>query len=329
MSIHNKFSLIVILGVSFLLTSCAKTKEEEVLSAVREARYFLNSSQCQAAQDALEDIGQQKDDAAYVATYASALACKGGYSDLDITSNFSNIQTGAGFLGSFATFTSSNETAVDAVTYTSLLESIDYIITADVATGGNPETVKRLTNFGRTGGNDLSMQALFMTVVALGKYIALYGNTDATGKKGTGTFSNTKCMAGYDNALIVAGMAVPGAGKLNLSGCDEPDKGHPELLPANAKYKRRLCEGIILFNNLLDILGNIQLSGNSSLGNLDDVFDALDDVLNNSGVAIPGLSTIITNTQKMRSLTACEDAAVSADDLQIYFGIILENGLSI
>jgi hypothetical protein len=324
--------LFFILMISNLI-SCAKTDEEAIRSAVREARYFLTSSDCSNAKSVLDDVGEQKDNAEYVAVYSSAIACSSGYTDLgtaigNLTSiNTADQSTGAGFIKSFAAFASSNETAADQTTFTKLFEGIRYILEADSAT---PSTIGRLANFGTKAGNDLSMQALLMTTVAFGKWFAYYGNADSAGTKGAGSPAVNICIFSYTQA-----DAVTYVNDLNPSGCSASgSEGHDELEGAvtAAVIKTRMCEGIYLYNNLVDILSNLSLSSNSSLGSLSAMATLFDSVNAaavfaettyvpdiNSEVAYQNSIPIVRD---VTSMSACE--ALNINRIQKYYAILME-----
>jgi hypothetical protein len=311
------------------IISCAKTDDEEVQSAIREARYFLTSSECSSAKSVLDGVGAQKDNAEYVAVYSSSLACSAGYGDLKTAiGNLTSIDTsgagGAGFIKSFAGFDSSNETAADQPTYTYLLAAIRYILEADSAT---PSTTGRIANYGASPGNDLSMQALFMTTVAFGKWFGYYGNADATGTKGAGVDGND-CIFSYTQADAVAYITGANPGGCSATGTE----GHDDLeAPVTAAaVKTRLCEGIYLYNNMVDILSNLSLSSNSSLGNLSSMATLFTNVVaaaelleSGGGFNTEGAyANSITEIKTITSITACE--ALNVNKIQKFYAILLE-----
>jgi hypothetical protein len=305
--------------------SCAKTDEEAIRSAIREAHYHLTNSDCSDAKDVLDEVGEQKDNADYVAAYASALACTASYQDLNIIDNLTSIDTsdanGLGFITSFAAFATSNETAADQVTYTGILDAIRYILEADTST---PSTSGRLSEYGTTAGNDLSMQALYMITVAFGKFFNHYGDADSTGTKGAD--GNNDCVYSYTHV-----DAAQFVNDNSPSGCTASgSEGSADLEAPNSAtvIQTRLCEGLYLFNNLRDILGGIELSSSSTLGNLTSVETLLDTVISN----LEGLETGYNNDatyansisaiKGVTSMTACE--ALDIERLEKFYAIVFE-----
>lgn len=330
---HGLWSLLFI----FIFISCAKTDEEEINSALREARYHLTSMDCSKAKEVLDEVGQQKDNADYVSVYASAIACEAGYTDLGTAiNNLTNITTTTvGLLNSFAAFESSNETEADAATYSKIVEAIRYIVEADG--GVRPNTNTRKTTYGTNDGNDLSMQALLMTTVAVGKYFAFYGNTDTNGIKGSGSVDGgSTCIGFYPfNALLNTDLADGDLDPSGIStnGCTSANSGHAQLDPGTIDadtVKRRMCEGIFLFNNLFEILENVDLATNDSLGEIDQVPTLINDILNaaqinESAATWRGSTTAVSDLRDETSLANC----IAADDadIQKYFVLIFETGL--
>lgn len=323
---HSVVKLTFILLTAMSLFSCAKTDDEAVKSAIREARYFLTSSNCDNAIDILDDVGTQSDNAAYVSVYASAIACSSGYTELgtalgNLTSiDTSNQGAGLGFIKSFAGFPSSNETAADEETYTKILEAIRYILEADSA---QPSTTGRLSNFGTKAGNDLSMQALLMTTVALGKWFAYYGDADASGTKGAG--GNNACIFSYTNA-----NAVSYVNDASPSGCVATGtEGHVDLESpvTDETIKRRMCEGIYLFNNLVDIISFIDLSSNPVLGSLSSMGTLFNNVIS-AAETIESTSynstfaNSVTAVKSVTSMNACD--ALDINQIQKFYAILLE-----
>jgi hypothetical protein len=324
----TQLNLFVLPCLCFALFSCAKTPEQELESALNEARYHLNTMNCSRALDALGAISEDKTDPDFVSVMASAIACNAGYTDTTAITNLTNINiSSAAFLGSFAAFPTSNETAADAASYSKILEGITYILDAD--TGLTPSTTKRLSDYGTAAGNDLSMQALMMISVAMGKYFAYYGNTNTAGLKGAGTAGNG-CIAFYPfDASVNTTIVNDEAGPDLFGSCNNATDGHADLDTgggvAAITVKRRMCEGIILFNNLFEILSNIDLSSNSTLGNLTSVSTTLQTLFTASQTAetlVPWGATAVTDMQGMTSQTACE--AESDANIQRYYVLLFE-----
>ena len=307
------------------LSSCARTNDVEVASAIREARYHLTTGDCSKAKDILDDVDADSDDGEFVSVMASAIACAAGYTDTKALLNLENIDATAttSFLGSFASFTTSDETSADAASYSKIKEALDYLLEADGGT--SPSTINRLDKFGTSRGSDLSMQALFMGTVALGKFFAYYGNTDSVGVKGNGSGSNG-CITNYlTNAQMNADLVADNGGANLWSSCDSGADGHPDLDSAtlsNAVYKRRMCEGIVIFNNIADILSNLTIDlpdTNVDFTQISDLFDdiytAAFNLASSRGWGNAGAP--ILSLQDVTSQSTCE--SFSNNDLEIFY----------
>lgn len=276
-----KFQSIFYLFFLALFIACAKTDEAAVRSAIQEAKYFLNTSDCSSAKSVLEDVDFQEDNASYISTYASAQACVAGYTELDTLfgGNLSNISS-ASLITSLAAFDSSNDTIEDSVAYTALDAAITTLLSYDDST--SPSTISRNAKFGTKQSGDLSMQAMYLLFVQIGKHFALYGNAEhaadpPTGVKGGGTFGNS-CIYSYTTqdavefvtdfgALSQLGSCTAASGTQGSDFLEAPETA--------ADIKRRLCQGIVYFNNLLDILSNMTLPGSDSLGDVSNISTAL------------------------------------------------------
>ena len=83
------------LNLTFLLLifcfSCAKTPEQEIISAKKEALYFLTEGDCSSAKDALDAITPDGDDASYYSLYASVYQCFGNIKQLDILTDLATL----------------------------------------------------------------------------------------------------------------------------------------------------------------------------------------------------------------------------------------------
>ena len=315
----------------FILISClASTDEEEVRSAIAEAHYYLDSSNCSKAKSVLDDVGQQKNNADYVSVYASSIACVAGYKDIEVALNnltsidTSDQSTGVGFISSFAGFPSSSEIAPDQASYSKIFEAIQYILEADSA---SPSTVNRLSKYGNSDGNDLSMQALIMTTVAFGKWFAYYGNADASGTKGAGANgAGHSCVFSYTQA-----DAVNYINAINPSGCSATgSEGSDDLeTPVSTTViQRRMCEGLVMFNNMVDILSNINLSSSSSLGQLSSMSTLFTNVISGAETAETTFNTegayanSVSTLKNVRGLAECE--ALDLNRIQKFYAILLE-----
>lgn len=314
------------------IISCAKTDEALVRSAVQEAKYHLSGRDCSKAMSALNDVSFQEDNADYISTYASAQACEAGYAELSLfTGSLSNIDASdGGLLRSLAAFESSNETQPDSSTYEALHNAITTLISYDGTT--SPSTASRSSKFGEKKAGDLSMQAMYLLLVQIGKHFALYGNGDADGIKGQGSFNNS-CIFSYTTQDAVEAIAA-GAGGLgtcvNATGSEGSD--FLEAPVTSAVIQTRLCKGIIYWNNLIDILGNIALPGSDELGNVGSIASVLSSIYDAASIAESGAlndgpadsQDAVATLRNVRSLTACE--AESFARVEKFYAFVFELG---
>lgn len=313
-------NFILLLFISIFLFSCAKTDELLCEGAKEEAKYHLTKENCSKAFSALSNACDS-DDAEYVALEASAYGCQANYSELDFLDLDVDSVDSTSLLSSVASLSTSDETQADSTEYVALKNAITTIITS---TSGNPSAQERLSRFGTKGGDNLNYQALFMIVVQMGKYFAYYGNADSSGSKGSGALGNT-CLYSYVNADAIDWIVstAPNTGScVNATG----SQGSDDLeAPVSATLiKTRLCEGIVLFNNFMDILGNVDLSS-SIYGDLSNVESEINTLYS---VAIGAENTAystatIAAVRDVRLQADCEN--LTDEQIEKYFAIFFES----
>lgn len=317
--------LSALLGLLLLstLVACGKSKEQAVTDEVDKALNALSRStpDCQAAIDILEKLGRQNKDPRYLQTLASAYACRGGFDELTLFAQVSNISsTFDQFLGSLVKISISSETQADSARFNDLQTAIDIILYA----GGKsaPSAVQQESIFGQRQGSNMNLQALYMILIQLGRFSRWYGNTDGTGDKGAG-LSGSTCFMDYPDAT--AGAVAVGHGGGNA--CVSTNAGHPNVRYATvtaAVAQRRLCKGVMLVNNLLDILKNTTLSSNSSLGDISSIYADIKPYVDTAALLHPAMPAFIDNLAQ----SSCESTVASDDTvLQRYYGALFEGGL--
>lgn len=326
----------LIISLFFIIVGCAKTPKEKLLEAIDIAQTYLSKDQCQEAIDVLEDIGRELNDADYVQVLASAYACRASFSELTFFDvDISKIDTSStNFLNSLTKFTSSPETVADSSSYTDIRTAINILLYQEDTI--SPSQTARNNLFGTRKAGDVGAFALYLSIAQLGKFLHFYGNVDSAGAKGLGTASvdeqgatPSHCFVDYQagnaaNTYINLGTAPGGI-------CDNTavDTGHPNLSFAAGNLttsKRRLCEGLMLFTNIIDIINNIDLSSNTSLGSLTSVVALVNQYKTAMILADPTLTTLLNTT----SQSSCETAvAVQAefDRLQYIYALFFETGL--
>lgn len=322
---HNIF---IALSFVIFFVSCGQSDEQNKFIAKRSAMYYLSKGNCSKAKKALDEVGLDKKDAVSISLYASVYGCQASYQELDLIENIDVIVANSTqVLGSLTELPSSQESEADSSNYTNLMNAIDVLLLS-VSDNGVPSAQKRLDQFGTLDGQNLNFQALYLIITQLGKFMKFYGNADG-GAKGAGTFGNT-CFLSYSHVdaanyinSINPGACVTTAGSPGSDALEAPVSA--ELI------KRRLCDGVYLFNNLRDILSNSSLGDSDSFGDLSQVGEVLDEALFGTG----GATTIeqaynsdanyqdsILAVSEIRSRSACQDLDLPA--LEKWYAIVFE-----
>lgn len=298
--------------------ACSKNEAEKTNEAVDVALTYLSDGKCEKAIDVLEDAGVQNNDAVYLQVLASAYACKADFNEIEfIDGDLKNITTtsAATIIKDLAGMNYSAETAADSPDFTAILTGLNYLLNS---TSGDPGQTERETKFGVRKSGDMGMQVLILSLADLGKFLRFYGNTDAAGAKGAGTGTNN-CFMDYNDPRA---QALVGGG--TTGACVSNNDGHPDLDQSTANGKRRMCEGIVLLTNALDVLENIDFSDSSTLSNMSDVSAQI------ATYRALATSAGIGNIIDMTSQEECEDyAAVPAQllDLEYFYALIYEVSL--
>lgn len=316
----------------FTITSCAKKSSEKVEEAIDVALTYLSESKCDSAIDVLEEAGRDTTNAVYLQVLASAYACRAGYNEVRFLSQDVLKINGAMLFASLTTLSIAPEIEADSESYADLREALKVLLYVDV---NQPSQAAKTSKFGPRKAGDLGVQALFLTLNQLGKFIHLFGNVGLVGTvvtKGAGaasvdeqTAQASKCFVEYTStaALLLISNNEGGACK-NTSFFGHPDLS---LAPASlSNTKRRMCEGLMLVTNIMDLLNNITLPANPSMGSIGSI-TALVNTLKSQITAInPAYGTLINTT----SQATCEGLATTAsgfDNLQDVFAVVFEKGL--
>lgn len=326
---------LIILSLIFLLLSCAKAPGEKVAEAIDVAQSFLSKGDCEGAYKVLTEVGHQSSDANYLQVLASVYGCRASYSDLIIIDALENAgidTTAAGLMKSLAVLSSSKvEKRADSTSYVAMRNGLNILLNDDGIT--QPSQSERNAKFGSRKAGDLGMQVLLMSIAQMGKFLNFYGNVNTTGVKGGGAANTDEqtspvstCFLSYTgNASTFIDLGT------NLGGaCRSTARvSHPNLSTAAADLpvtKRRLCEGLTLLTNIIDVISNIPLSSNSSFAALDDVKELVADFKDTATGVDPSLSTLLETTSQKK----CEEIVTSSaefDRLQYIYALIFETGL--
>jgi len=298
-----------------LLTSCGGD-EADIANAIDEANFLLTDRQCAQARQVLNDVGYQASNARYIAAYATTYACEANYSTVTFFgSDISKVaSTGNGFFGSLATFTTSDDmTSPTDTDYVNLKSAIETILYAGNQT--NSSSANRATVFSTSELNNLNAQALYMVLVNLGRWLYLYGNANANGIKGSGTNpSSNTCIYTYPAGNLDAIDALDDG---NTGSCtDVANLGSNFMMTGDAvEEKARLCQGIVLFNNFIDLVVNVTFTSANSgeLSNLGTTFNSL----------CQDVTQFADDLCSLRDQTGCE--AQSITDLEIFSAWLFES----
>lgn len=312
-----------------VLAGCAKSSIEKIDDDIDKALFYLTDGpQCQEAIDLLETLGRQNTNSRYIQTLASAYGCRANYSELTLFDEISTIVAGVNtFLPGLAKLSSSlSEHAADSASYTDILTSMNILLYAGNLTTSS--ATQRESVFGISQGSTINLQILYEVVVQLGKFVNFYGNANAAGAKGQGAANvdeqgatPSSCFFKYtdSDAQIAIQAGFTGV-------CDSlADTGHPNLdIALNAvATKRRMCEGLVLFTNLVDLLNNTTLPDVSELEQIDAQLTTLN-------TAISLAPARLTNLLAIKDQAACVayvTPGAGFDELQLFYAYFFETGL--
>lgn len=311
----QKFSTLLLLIFSLFFVSCSKEADDEFNDAILEANFLLSDGDCAGAISILESLGSSASTSSlFLQVYASAYACSGGYSDLDFFGEAAT-KLNAGstdFLNSLATFDYSvEETSAETSDFQNLMEAIDIITTGGGNTTG--DHTGRLAIFGTDSTQSLNLQALFMVAGAIGRYVHYYTDADsATGLK-------AQCVYTYTKAISRAAIdAAPASACDSGSGYVGGNSGTTD------DAIRRACQGVVLYNQLIDLFLNTTLSNSDDYGDLDLVYA-------NISTAYNTFCATDANTQAMCDLKTVQncvddydDATISIDYIELYLAAIID-----
>lgn len=313
--------LFSILLLFTLLWSCSQAPEEKKEEAIDVALSHLSKGECEKAIKLLEDLGRQNDDAVYLQVLASAYACRADFDAIDfLRSDLPTIDSSE-LLKSLALMTLSDESETDSVTYSDLRRGLGILLDSDGAT--QPLHTERERIFGTRKAGDMSVQILMLSLVQLGKWTNHFGSIGSGGIKGTGDSGTNTCFMAYTYANAQA-VAASAAGTV----CNAPYPGHADLSLVTdvEETKRRLCEGMMLITNIMDILENLDFTDNSTLSSLTTIATEVNTLKTTLLATDPTLATILNLT----SQASCEtllDTPAELNKMQLLVANIFEIGI--
>jgi hypothetical protein len=320
----NKKILFLFFILFLGLIGCGQSAKEKRDSAILSARISLTQGNCQQAIDTLESAGRDQFSADYLTTLSSAYSCRAGFSQVVFFGNDVSKIDGSNIQGSFSTFSTSplttGFTPDTDLKFKDLQTAIDVLLYAGNLS--SPSHSGRSNYFSSRELGNISTQALYLLVSQLGKFGKYYGNSNSNGLKGLGTGTN-KCYFEYTDAQAIAALSWLNTNSTNDT-CSPTFAGHPDLdvvIQTQADITKRMCRGVILFNNLVDVFIGTTLSTASQFDSIRNIQDDIQAYIVSCNVS--GSSTPLGALCNVRSQTECENLA-TIPLLQRYYAAVYE-----
>ena len=288
---------------------CQNQSRRDIEDAIDNAHYLLNSRNCRGALNALSGL-YTNTNSDYLQVYATAYACLANFSTVRFFGDeLAGISfTNSGFIGSLAAMSSSDAiTAANDPDYVNLQTAIDALLYAGGLT--DPTSANRENVFGQIQANNLNLQNLYMIMVQMGRWFYYYGGADSSGVKGAG--GGNSCLLDYTDATAALAVNNPAG---STGSCTTTTDGHIDLIAS----RPRQCQGIVLFNNLLDITGSLTTLGGitTDLDNLTNFSATLNTMCTGAGLG---------NVCTVTSQNECEtDPNITNATIQQFYIAILE-----
>lgn len=319
--------LFFIFSVTIFFSGCGKDSDQKRADALLSARIKLTNGDYQGAIDTLESIGRDPNSADYMSTLSSAYAGKAGFSEIkllgsDIAQISASGTTSA--LGGFARFsTSANQIdpELDAK-FLNLQKAIDLLLYAGNVSSSSHSN--RASKFSKRDIGNLNTQMIYMITAQIGKFVNYYGNASATtGRKGLGTSFTNECFYQYTDATALTAITYLNTNPLN-NICDSADPGHPDILGATAQTISRMCRGVVLFNNYIDLFINTALGTASNVTNLSNFSSTINTYINSSCQVSNAGNVNLGALCSVKDQDTCESVA-TISTLEVYFAAIFES----
>lgn len=317
-----KFSfLLMALAVTL---SCGKKTEQEIKDAIQSANFYLSKRECQQAIDLLESVGRQTKNSYYLKALASSYACRAGYSTTKFFADDIKLTASPGPLGGMTTYSTSLASITSTLSADSKYQDLQTAIDILLYAGGIPKTtepslVERAKYFSADRAGDINSQIAYMLLVQTGKFMKYYADTNASGVKGGGSGSNT-CFTDYTatDALVQAYLATG-----NTGACSTANSSHPQLAIGATDRRKKLCEGVVLLNNILNVLPGVLASAGG--GDLDDVATITGEI-EDKKADLEQIDPTFGPTATVLSQTNCEnDTDITEVTLSSYYAVFFES----
>lgn len=319
--LHSIF-LILIFSVA---VSCGKDSDQKRSEGLLSARIKLTNGDYQGAINDLEALGRDPYSADYMSTLASAYAGKAGFSEIKFFGSDLALISATGTtsaFGGFARFSTSSMTDPDLdAKFNNLQTAINLLLYAGEVSSSSH--ANRSAKFSARDTGNMNTQAMYMITAQLGKLLNYFGNASINGEKGLGTTFTNQCFYQYTDASALTAITYLNTGSLN-NICDNGDPGHPDIAGASATTISRMCRGVVLMNNYIDLFVNTALGTATNLSNLSSLSGTINTYINSScnvpnagGVNLGVLCTV-------KDQDTCESTATIAA-LQVYYAAIFES----
>ncbi|AUN97219.1 hypothetical protein DOM21_15565 [Bacteriovorax stolpii] len=308
-----------------LFVACGKSTEEEVKDAVLSANILLSRKECQPAIDLLEGMGRQNKNANYLKALSSAYACRAGYSTITFFADDISKTASPAPLGGMTLYSTSQVTATSPLTddskFRDLQTAIDILSYAGgIASTVEPSSAERLKYFSVNQAGDINTQLAFMVLVQTGKLMKVYSDANSSGVKGGGSGSNN-CFTDYTTTDASTVQAYLGLGE--TGACTSANSSHPQLALGVSGRRKRLCEGVVLLNAILDLLPNIMATAGG--GDLDAIKDMTTDIQEKKD-ELASMDSTYVPTMNVLSQTNCETSTdITEVTLSSYYAVFFES----
>lgn len=311
-----------------LLFSCGKTADQQTADAVLSANIALSKGNCQEAIDTLEANGRVNNNSAYLKTLASGYACRAGYSTLTFFTTDITKTTTPAPLGGTSIYSTSSAPVQTTLQNDSSFKDLQTAINILLYAGGidptvEPTTAERKKHFPTSEVADIDSELLYMTMVQLGRYMHFYGNGSAAGLKGKGAAPNN-CFTTYANANAAVKTALNNAAGTCTAAAAV---SHTQLDPATvaaATRKTRLCQGVVLLNNVFALLPNV-LASAFPAANQAAATAAVNAISTAKNALIAADGTTATIAVTLNQSTCEDNTVVTVPNIESYFAAMFES----
>ena len=326
-------STLTILFSITMLNSCGKSADEEISGAILSANISLSKGDCQSAIDTLTAISYQSRNASFLKTLSAAYACRSGFSVVHFFASDIAVSASKTGLGGLTLYSTSLSTVTGVLendsSFSDLQRAIDILLYAGgLSSNTEPTVSERAKYFGSKDASEINSQLAFMLLAQIGKYMHFYGNTGTGGEKNHITATGTnKCFSSYSQAsLTVKGLMNTAVISNASNNCkDLTTQSHPQLdiaTVSQALRTARMCRGVVLLNNLLEVLPTVIASASGGdLSSVSGLTDPVKLIITAAGASLPNVATVMSQTNCVANAVVTP----GSDELEAYLGLTYES----